>query len=162
VPDHRQFFLAALILAPAVAGAQFTTFIPPEPKAAETRNPVKPVVASTHRARVDTASRPSVTSLKIWVDSAAQAAGMTSGARESRPRVRPDSGAASTIPPRSDAVAVGREAHRPRFEPVPTERSGGMRAPETASGLPALTLTGVIALVLGAFLLGPSARRHRA
>ena len=64
-------YLLALALAAGIASeasAQFTTFIPPQNKAADS---VKTAVAVQQRAVADSIQRVQLTNMKTWVDSAA-------------------------------------------------------------------------------------------
>ena len=59
---------AALAAAPAIAGAQVTTFVQPPQKAVDT---VTVVTAADSAARRDSLARAQVANMKAWVDSAA-------------------------------------------------------------------------------------------
>jgi hypothetical protein len=119
---------------PAAAAAQFTTFIPPQNKVADS---VKTAVAVEQKARTDSSVNMQLTNMKTWVDSAA---GVVSA-----PRTAADSLADSL--PVSKVAGVDSVALR-----------GGARAPETASDLPLLALIGATALGIGALLLGAGAK----
>lgn len=129
--------LALVMLAgmPATAAAQFTTFIPPQMRVADS---VKAVVAAAEKAQTDSAVTMQLTNMKTWVDSAA----------------------GITTPPvtAADSATVGLTT-----PPESTTFTNGARAPETASDLPLLVLLGAVFLGLGTLLLAdrrPS--RHRA
>jgi hypothetical protein len=69
-PVSKRMILSLLILAvaPAVAAAQFTTFIaPPNP----VKDSIKAVVAAEQKAASDSVTRAQITNMKTWVDSAA-------------------------------------------------------------------------------------------
>ena len=86
--SHRRLFVLALIAGmPGIAGAQFTTFIPPKPKAVDS---VKAVVVAQQQAQADTALSARITNMKTWVDSAAGVAPAPMTSHEQpRPSSRP-------------------------------------------------------------------------
>jgi len=63
----RRFIILSIIasLAPTVAQAQFTTFIPPR-----TADSVKAAVVATQQKVTDSTAKAQITDLKTWVDSA--------------------------------------------------------------------------------------------
>ena len=131
--------LALVMLAgmPATAAAQFTTFIPPQVRVADS---VKAVVAAAQKAQTDSAVSMQLTNMKTWVDSAA----------------------GITTPPvtATDSATVGLT---PAAAAETTTFSNGARAPETASDLPTLALIGAVLLGLGTILLSEHrASRHGA
>jgi hypothetical protein len=65
---YRRLILLALIIAPATAAAQFTTYIPPKSKV---KDSIKAVVAAQQKARTDSTNAAALTNMKTWVDSAA-------------------------------------------------------------------------------------------
>ena len=134
MPFRRLLVLAALIGTPAVAQAQFTTFIPPKNAVADS---VKAVAAVQQQVKADSITHAQITNMQTWVDSAA---GVTP-----RSMTAPDSVAAAA----ATAVAVDS-----------TTFPNGTRAPETASDLPLLVLMGAVALLIGTFLLGGAVRTH--
>jgi hypothetical protein len=138
--SHGRLLVLALIgVLPGVARAQFTTFIPPQPKAVDS---VKAVVASQAKAQTDSVVNMQLTNMKTWVDSAAGIAPL--------PPTAPDTVATTAAP-----VPV-----TPGAAPV---MHNGRRAPATASSLPLIALIGAITLGLGMFLLSsPEPARHRA
>lgn len=134
MPYRRLIPLIMIVSFPAAAAAQFTTFIPPQNKAADS---VKTAVAADQKARTDSSVNMQLTNIKTWVDSAAGVV--------STPRTAADS-LADRLPP-SNAAVVDSAALR-----------GGVRAPETASELPLLALIGATALGIGALMLGAGAK----
>ena len=137
---RRLILLAFVAGVPSFAGAQFTTFIPPQAKAADS---VKAVVVAQQKVQVDSTMTMRLTNMKAWVDSAAGIAPAPMGAADSTN---------STISPIST------------ISPTPTMRDG-TRAPATASALPLFMLIGAAMLAFGLFLLGrarPVAARNDA
>lgn len=65
---RRVFAVALVVLAPATASAQFTTFIPPQGRA---RDSVQAAALATQKAAADSVTRAGVTNMTTWVDSAA-------------------------------------------------------------------------------------------
>src|SRR5689334_2730938 len=123
---------------PAGLQAQFTTFVRhPTPKAA--LDSTKPATVAAARARSDSITRMSITSMKEWVDSAA---GTTPAA----------------TPTDSVTVATTATAPVPTATPSADARStttfsNGAIAPNTASPLPAYLATGFASLGVGLLLL---------
>lgn len=113
------------------ADAQITTVIAP-PKRAEAA-----VQAAARREEVaqDSIARVTLTGMKQWVDSAAQALAL-----------RPDTG---TSP--SEAPAAVAPAAPPRADSTPRQPAvrEGVRAPDTATQMPALALVGAAMVLLG-------------
>jgi hypothetical protein len=137
----RHFFAIAILSAlPKVAGAQFTTFIPPQAKLADS---VKAVVAAGEKARVDSTNVGRITNMKVWVDSAAGVL--------PTPTTRADSLAAG-VPATDSARATADSVTMPN----------GTRAPATASPLPLVTLAGLFLIVIGGVLVrgAPLAKRR--
>ena len=141
--SYRRLFLVSLIVStPAVAAAQFTTFIPPQTKVTDS---VKAAVAAQKTAQADTVLATRLTNLKTWVDSAAGVA--------APPTTAPDSSVAA-LPPAastSDSLASASDTLTLR---------NGRRAPATASDLPLLAVLGAVSLGLGALLLGAGAKQR--
>jgi hypothetical protein len=127
VSFRRFLILAALVASPRFAAAQFTTFIPPQNKVADS---VKQVAAVQQKAQADSVASMQLTNMKTWVDSAAGVAPAPTTAADSLAMARSGTSADSA-----------------------TFRNGA-RAPETASSLPLLLLAGTLALIFGAVLLG--------
>ncbi len=129
---NRAFLIALLVMSPALAQAQFTTFIPPRNKVADS---VKAAVVAEQKAQADTSAATRLTNMKTWVDSAA-----------------------GVIPPltAADSLAAG-IAPDTTFEMDTLTMRNGARAPSTASALPLAALAGVLAVSLGLAL----ARRKR-
>ena len=129
----------------SAASAQFTTFIPPQTKAADS---IKTAVATEQRAQADSIQRVQLTNMKTWVDSAA-------GVVTPPATTRADS--LMGLPPdsltKSQAVAT---------DTAPTLKNGA-RAPETASNLPLFALLGAMGLGIGTVMLaGTKLGRERA
>jgi hypothetical protein len=139
--SYRRLLVLALIAGlPGIAGAQFTTFIPPQPKAVDS---VKAVAAAATVAHTDSVVNMRLTNMKTWVDSAAGLA--------ATPMTAADSLATTTT-----LAAVE--------TPVPaTTMRDGTRAPATASMLPLIALIGASTLSVGLLLLrAPRPARKRA
>jgi hypothetical protein len=138
--SYRRLFVLALIAGlPGIAGAQFTTFIPPQPKVVDS---VKAVVAAATVARTDSVVNMQLTNMKTWVDSAAGVAPV--------PMTVADSLATTATTVASAEVP-------------PATMVNGQRAPATASALPLIALLGASTLSVGLLLLaGPRLARKRA
>jgi hypothetical protein len=142
VPIRRLIVLSLIVSMPAAAAAQFTTFIPPQTKVADS---AKAAVAAQKTAQADTSINTRLTNLKTWVDSAAGVAAPSTQAQDSLGTANPDSAAVrSSATNASDTAAL----------------RNGARAPETASDLPLLALVGAVTLGLGALLLGAGGNRR--
>jgi hypothetical protein len=138
--SHRRLLVLALLAGlPGFAGAQFTTFIPPQNKVADS---VKAVVVAQQTARADTALNVRLTNMKTWVDSAAGISPAPTSA--------------------ADSLATASGNTSARSADASTTMADGARAPATASALPLFALVGVASIGLGAFLLvGPEPARSR-
>ncbi len=139
--SYRRLLVVALIAGlPGIASAQFTTFIPPQPKVVDS---VKAVVAAATVARKDSVVNMQLTNMKTWVDSAAGVA------------QAPVSATAADSLFASAAVAS---------TPMPaTKMVNGQRAPATASALPLIALLGGATLSVGLLVLaGPRLAKKRA
>lgn len=145
------FSLATVSPAPA----QITTTIVP----AKPSEQAKVQAARREAAQQDSVTRVTLTGMKEWVDSAANALA-----------VRPDTagapsvtGVAAPAPPR-DSSDSSRPAARPTQE-QPTEqpefREGG-RAPDTATPLPTLAVAGGVLIVFGVLMRRRAAATVRA
>lgn len=145
MPYRRLFVLAglvSLVTGPRVAAAQFTTFIPPSHKAADS---VKAAVVAQTKAQTDSAIKMQLTNMKTWVDSAAGLPPVPTAAADSL-------AAAPTSSARPDTTPA----------PVPTMRNA-TRAPATASALPMIAIIGAGSLTFGLILLaGQRPARARA
>ena len=128
----------------SAGSAQFTTFIPPQTKAADS---VKTAVAAEQRAQADSIQRVQLTNMKTWVDSAAGVVAPPGTARaDSLMGLPPDSLTRSQV----------------AADTAPTLKNGA-RAPETASSLPLFALLGAIGLGVGTVMLaGTKLGRERA
>lgn len=129
---HPRALLAFVLLAaaPAVASAQFTTYIAPPKKVDTARTPT----VAEARARADSATRETLGNMKAWVDSAA----------------------GETIPAESTKVATTSGGETTTTET--TAFRNGAPAPQTASDLPMLALIGFAALSLGTVMLAGRGR----
>ena len=126
---RRLLVLATIASLPATAHAQFTTFIPPRPRAADS---VKAAAAVQQKAATDSAVSAQLTNMKTWVDSAAGIAGPPVTAADSLAAGLPATATAA------DTATFG----------------NGIPAPETASDLPLLALVGAALLAIGVLMLG--------
>lgn len=145
--SYRRLFIFALLTSPTMLWAQFTTFIPPQNKAADS---AKSAVVVQQRVQADSIMKVKLTDMKAWVDSAAGVAPAPTAASDSLSVSLPAARDSQTTTP---AVAK---------VPSPTVRNGA-RAPATASDLPLLALIGAIALAIGTVLLaGTQLGRDRA
>jgi len=127
--------LTFITLLPVVsASAQFTTYVPPQPRRVDSAAVV--AVGDSARAPVsaDSAQRLAITNMKAWVDSAA---GDVTGRRLTATEHETGVGGTTTATTRSATS---------------TFRDGGT-APNTASPLPTLALFGAGALAVGVLLL---------
>ena len=66
--SYRRLFIFALLTSPTMLWAQFTTFIPPQNKAADS---AKSAVVVQQRVQADSIMKVKLTDMKVWVDSAA-------------------------------------------------------------------------------------------
>ena len=151
MPYRRLIQLALIVAVPKFAGAQFTTFIPPR---TPTSDSAKAAIVATERAREDSVVKAQLANMKTWVDSAA---GLPPAPKSPNPAV--DS--IARLPARKDSVArprppadsIGGEVMTtPRIDTALETR--GLTAPETASALPLLAITGAGLLLIGGVLLG--------
>jgi len=150
--SYRRLVQLALIVAfPKLAGAQYTTFIPPRAQASDS---VKAVMAAAERAKTDSAVKAQLANMKTWVDSAA-------GLPPAPTSPNPAADSVARIPARRDSVArppvqtdsvAGEVMTMPRRDTALNTR--GLTAPETASALPLLAVTGAALLLIGGVLLG--------
>ena len=154
--NRRLLAIALLAVGPALAEAQFTTFIPPRSKQVDS---VKAAVVAVQKAKADSAVSLRLTNMKIWVDSAAGVAPAPTSAADSLAagtlnRAAPTAGTPRRVPP------AGPPARVPPAGPPGHEAQvmrDGARAPATASSLPLIAVVGGTTLSLGASLL----RRRR-
>lgn len=123
--------LALIAGMPGIARAQFTTFIPPVDKAADS---VKAAVVAEQKAQNDSVVTAQMTNMKTWVDSAAGIA-----PTPVTPVTAADSLAVATTTTttttRTDSAFVN-----------------GMRAPATASLLPLLLVLGIGLIFAGVLI----------
>ena len=111
--------LVFIALAPAAAAAQFTTFITPPNPQ---KDSIKAAVVAEQKAVTDSMTRAQIANMKTWVDSAAGV----------------------VIPPTDTAFRV-----QTITGDTVTMTSNGMIAPNTASAVPFLLLTGLLGMLLG-------------
>lgn len=135
---RRLLGLALIAGMPGIAGAQFTTFIPPVNKAADS---VKAAVVAEQKVQQDSVVTAQMTNMKTWVDSAA--------------------GIVPTPVTPADSLAAGLPA------PVPTRLDSAMfadgaRAPSTASSLPLLMLLGLGFIAAGVAVVFVQPAREQA
>lgn len=143
--SYRGLLVLALIAgSPAVAAAQFTTFIPQQSRAADS---VAKVVAVQQKVQADSIADTRLTNIKTWVDSA-------SGTLQP-PTTTADS-LSATAGVANAANASGTSAA------TDTMMANGRRAPATASVLPLSLLVGVGGLGFGVYLLAGSRRPREA
>jgi hypothetical protein len=138
VQIRRLFAIAILAGLPKIAAAQFTTFIPPQPKVTDS---VKAVVAAAEQARVDSTTTARITNMKVWVDSAA--------------------GLIPTPTTAADSLAAGLPTNTVANADAVTMPNGS-RAPATASSLPLLAFAGLFLIVIGGVLIrgAPTAKQR--
>jgi hypothetical protein len=147
---RRLVFLALLAGLPTMTWAQFTTFIPPQKKLADS---MQTVAVAQERARADSVMRIKLTDMKAWVDSAAGTVAMPTTAAD--PTATPNP--IPTTPARDTA------AFTPAAADSALRLRHGAKAPNTASDLPMLALIGAIALAIGTVMLaGNQLGRERA
>ena len=150
--SFRRLVQFALIVGlPQIAGAQITTFIPGR---APTSDSAKSAIAAAERAKTDSSVKAQLTNMKTWVDSAAglpPAPTSPNPAVDSVARIRTRADSARRPPVRRDSVA-GEVMSMPRRDTALQSR--GMTAPETASALPLMAVSGAGLLLIGGVLLG--------
>jgi len=152
---RRLFFLALLAGLPTMTWAQFTTFIPPRAKSADS---IKPVVAAQQQARTDSVMRIKLADMKAWVDSAAGSVAPPTAADPTTTTTTITMSTPIPAPP----VRVTATFTRAAADSALRLRHGA-RAPDTASNLPMLALIGSIALAIGTIMLaGTQLGRDRA
>jgi len=153
---RRLFFLALLAGLPTMTWAQFTTFIPPRAKSADS---IKAVVVAQQQARTDSVMRIKLADMKAWVDSAA---GSVAQPIAADPTVTTTITTTTTTPIPAPPVRDTATFTRAAADSALRLRHGA-RAPDTASNLPMLALIGSIALAIGTIMLaGTQLGRDRA
>jgi len=138
--------LAVALLAPVGLQAQFTTFVPKPSKAAVDSS--KPATIIAARARADSITRMSITSMKDWVDSAA---GVAPNDTLAAANTMTATTTTTTEVPSAPSTVNGRA--------TTTTFSNGAIAPNTASPLPAYLAAGFASLAAGLLLLYRLRRR---
>lgn len=119
--------LFVLALAPATAAAQFTTFItPPNP----VKDSIKAAVVAEQKATVDSITRAQIANMKTWVDSAA-----------------------GIVVPPTDTAFIVKTITGDTVAVTPVIKSSGMIAPNTASPVPFLLVTGILGMLVGIALI---------
>lgn len=132
----RAAFAALIVFGAATSGAQITTVVAAPPK----RAPSPQAVAQREQAAQDSIARVTLTGMKQWVDSAATALA-----------IRPDTGAkpadtAAAVP--AARPTTPEQAAPPRPSADSTLREG-VRAPNTATPVPTISMVGVALILLG-------------
>lgn len=141
--------LSTALLAPTGLQAQFTTFVPKPTKAAV--DSAKPATVAEAKARSDSVTRMSITSMKEWVDSAAGVP-----ANDTTMAANTVATATETVPANSATTSsTSTRASTTTF-------SNGAIAPNTASPLPAYLAAGFASLTAGLLLLLGLRRRPAA
>jgi hypothetical protein len=130
--------LALIAGMPGLARAQFTTFIPPVDRTADS---IKAAVVAEQKAQQDSVVATQVTNMKTWVDSAAGLAPTP----------------VAPVNP-TDSVAVATTTTTTRTD---TALVNGMRAPATASILPLLLVLGLGLIFAGVVISRTEPRRVR-
>jgi len=161
----RRLLALALVVVPSIAGAQFTTFIPPVDKVADS---AKVIAAAEKKVERERTVREQLTNMKTWVDSAAGvpiAPSSDSAKRPSGQRVDTTEHADAATSTAAQRRAERRPERRP--EPPPplprdtTPFPEGAQAPATASALPFLLLGGLGLFFAGLILVTAPRRRMR-
>ena len=131
--SNRWILSLMLLAAPSVAAAQFTTFItPPNPA----KDSIKAAVVAEQKAAADSVTRAQIANMKTWVDSAAGV----------------------IVPPADTAFAVRTVIG----DTLMTTTSTGLVAPNTASAVPFLLLTGILGMLIGvAMIRRPQVKAQR-
>jgi hypothetical protein len=142
--SYRRLVFLALLGLPTLTWAQFTTFIPPQNKLADS---VKTTAVAQQRVQADSLMKERLTNMKSWVDSAAGVVAM--------PMTKTDTSVRLT--------AVDSMAMADTLTDSTRRLRKGTRAPATASDLPLLALLGAISLAIGTVMLaGTQLGRDRA
>jgi hypothetical protein len=146
MPYRHLIILALFAGLPVAAQAQFTTFIPPQAKMADS---AKSAVVAQQKAQADSVTNLQIADMKTWVDSAAGVAMPPATTADSLARAGVSGAATPSTPATTDTT-------------TPTLRNGA-RAPATASDLPLLALIGMLSLFVGTVMLaGTQLGRTRA
>jgi len=141
--SFRRLLVVALVAGlPGIAGAQFTTFIPPQPKVVDSAKMQTATAVAAVAANADTTMNTRLTNMKTWVDSAA--------------------GVAPARMTAADSLATATTVADTAITTTTTMRNGS-RAPATASALPLIALLGGLTLSAGLLLMRrPRETRNRA
>lgn len=137
VTFRRLLALALVAGLPGIAGAQFTTFIPPVNKTADS---VKAAVVAEQKVQQDSVATVQMTNMKTWVDSAA--------------------GIVPTPVTSVDSMGVATTVATTTVDS--TMFANGTRAPATASMLPLLLLVGLGFIGAGIAVMYVEPPRERA
>src|SRR5829696_5790227 len=124
--NRRLLALTLVVGFPGALAAQFTTFIPPQNKVADS---VKAAVVAEQKAQADSSVHTQLTNMKTWVDSAAGV-------------IAPTATSLTATDSLADTVAAKGAADTSAL------RNGAL-APATASDLPLLAAVGAAALAVG-------------
>ena len=124
--------LAVLAILPATAAAQFTTVITPPKKATPA-----PAVAEATGPRADSLHNQRLTDMKVWVDSAASALGVST----------------DSAPAASDSIRTTVALAEPIEPARRVEHESAGRLPDTATPLPLLALLGAALIGVGVWFV---------
>jgi hypothetical protein len=139
VTFRRLIGLALIAGMPGIARAQFTTFIPPVNKTADS---VKAAVVAEQKVQQDSVVTAQMTNMKTWVDSAA--------------------GILPTPVTTVDSLGVATTTTTTTTRTDSTMFANGTRAPATASSLPLLLLLGLGFIGAGVAVVSIDPPRERA
>lgn len=135
VTFRRLLALALVAGLPGIAGAQFTTFIPPVNKTADS---IKAATVAEQKVQQDSTVTAQMTNMKTWVDSAA-----------------------GIVPTPVNSVDSVRAVATTTTTTVDSAFVNGSRAPATASTLPLLAILGAGLILAGMLVSRGDSRRTR-
>jgi len=141
----RAAFAAMMIVGAGTAKAQITTFVSSPPRKTEPAQQA----AAQQREKVaqDSVARVAMTGMKEWVDSASSALAIRPDTVPTTADTSVGTPRAATSPaPKSDSSASAKASDRQ------AEFRNGVRAPNTATPIPAIGLAGVILILAGVAL----------
>jgi hypothetical protein len=138
----RAALAAMLIVGAGTAKAQITTVVAAPPKKTQ---PAQQVAAQRREQAVqDSVARVTMTGMKEWVDSASAALAIRPDTVPTTADTALGTPRAATSPaPRSDSSTTARTSEPTR------ELRTGVRAPDTATPIPAIGLAGVVMILMG-------------
>jgi hypothetical protein len=140
-PAIRRVLGLAFILVPSIATAQITTVI----SAPKRQQAAVQAAAQREAATQDSIARVTLTGMKEWVDSAANALAL-----------RPDTGVAAPETTRVAATPAPQRADSTTSARAPSTPSGvfrdGARAPNTATPWPSIAALGLALIAVGAIM----------